>query len=90
VRNTGSPSSQLNVWATYPPILWLLPDKVYLGHISGSASWQPSALLQMGLLTNLVGSLNLGETTVSFTFAPADNTGAWSVDDVYLDPYARR
>jgi hypothetical protein len=44
----------------------------------------------MGLLTNAIGSLTLGETTVSFTFAPADNTGAWSVDDVYLDPYARR
>jgi hypothetical protein len=89
VRNTGSSSSRLNVWATYPPVLGLLPDKVYLGQISGSSSWEPSSYLVMGLLTNTIGSLNLGETTVSLTFAPADKIGNWSVDDVYLDPRCR-
>lgn len=89
VRNTGSSSSRLNVWATYPPVLGLLPDRVYLGYLTGSASWQPSSYLQMGFLTNTIGSLNLGETTVSFTFAPADRAGNWSIDDVYLDPRCR-
>ena len=28
-------------------------------------------------------------TPISFTFAPADGSGDWSIDDVYLDPYAR-
>jgi hypothetical protein len=89
VRNTGSSSSRLNVWATYPPVLGLLPDRVYLGQISGSAAWQPSSYIVMGLLNNTIGSLNLGETTVSLTFAPADSSGKWQIDDVYLDPFCR-
>lgn len=90
VRNTGAASSRLDVWATYPPILGLLPDKVYLGQLTGSSSWEPSSVLNMGLLTNTIGSLNLGETTVSFTFAPADSTGKWQIDDMYLDPWCHK
>jgi hypothetical protein len=89
VRNTGSTSSRLNVWATYPPVLGLLPDVVYLGQLTGSSTWEPSSYVEMGLLNNTIGSLNLGETTISFTFAPADNTGDWQIDDVYLDPFHR-
>ncbi len=89
VRNTGSSSSRLNVWATYTPILGLVPDTVYLGTVSGSASWGPSNPIEMGLLTNLVGSVDLTQTTISFTFAPADRTGDWQIDDVYLDPHCR-
>lgn len=88
VRNTGSSSSRLRVYATYPLLLGL-PYTAYLGEVSGSASWQPSPALEMGLLNNTIGSLTLAESTVSFTFAPADSTGHWSVDDVYLDPCMR-
>ncbi len=89
VRNTGSASSRLNVWATYTPILGLIPDHVYLGQLTGSDSWGPSSKLQMGLLTNLIGSVDLTQTAISFTFAPADRTGDWQIDDVYLDPHCR-
>jgi hypothetical protein len=89
VRNTGSPSSALNVWATYTPILGLIPMRFYLGQVSGSASWAPSSYLVMGLLRNTLGSLNLGESTVSLSFAPADSSGSWQVDDVFLDPFCR-
>jgi hypothetical protein len=89
VRNTGASSSRLNVWATYPPVLGLLPDRVYLGQLSGSSSWEPSSPVVMGLLNNTIGSVNLGETTVSLTFAPADSSGNWSIDDVELDPRCR-
>jgi hypothetical protein len=88
VRNTGSSSSRLNVYATYKLLLGL-PYTISLGPLSGSASWQPSSLLQMGLLNNVVGSLTLSDSTISFTFVPADNTGNWSIDDVYLDPRCR-
>jgi hypothetical protein len=67
----------------------LLPDRVYLGQLSGSSSWQPSSPVVMGLLNNTIGSVNLGETTVSLTFAPADSSGSWSIDDVELDPRCR-
>ncbi len=62
---------------------------MYLGQLSGSGTWQPSSYVEMGLLNNTIGSLNLGETTISFTFAPADRTGNWQIDDVYLDPHCR-
>ena len=88
VRNTGSSSSRLHVYATYRLLLGL-PYTISLGQLSGSASWQPSPVLQMGLLNNLLGSVTLSESTISFTFVPADRTGPWSIDDVYLDPRCR-
>lgn len=88
VKNTGSSSSRLNVYATYRLLLGV-PYTISLGQLSGSGSWEPSSIVQMGLLNNVVGSLTLTESTISFTFAPADNTGHWTIDDVYLDPRCR-
>jgi hypothetical protein len=89
VRNTGSSSSRLNVWATYPLLLGI-PYTAYLGQVStSSSSWQASSPVVMGLLNNTIGSLTLAKSTVSFTFAPADSSGKWQIDDVYLDPYHR-
>jgi hypothetical protein len=89
VRNTGSSTSRLKVYATYPLLLGL-PYKAYLGTVSGSGSWAPSSPVQIGLLNNTLGSLTLAESTISFTFAPADSTGKWQIDDAFLDPYCRR
>lgn len=88
VRNTGSSSSRLNVYATYPLLLGL-PYTAYLGQVSASGSWAPSSPIQIGLLNNTIGSLTLGESTINFTFVPADSSGKWQIDDVYLDPYCR-
>jgi hypothetical protein len=88
VRNTGSSSSRLHVTASYR-ILLGLPVTVDLGEISGTGTWQPSTSLNMGLLSNLAGSLTLSESTISFTFTPADSSGNWQIDDVYLDPFCR-
>jgi hypothetical protein len=41
------------------------------------------------LVDNLLATLSLNRTTIAFRFTPMDSVGAWSVDDVYLDPYAR-
>jgi hypothetical protein len=46
-------------------------------------------VLQIGLLNNVVGSLTMSDSTISFTFVPADKSGNWSIDDVYLDPRCR-
>lgn len=89
VRNTGSASSRLNVYATYRVLLGL-PVRISLGQLSGSSSWEPSTPLQMGLLSNVVGSLTLSESTITFTFVPADNTGKWQIDDMYLDPWCHK
>jgi hypothetical protein len=86
VRNTGSSSSRLNVYVTYPTLLGNVT--MLAGQVSGSSSWAPSPPLSL-TLSNIVGTLSLNESTISFTFAPADDTGNWSIDDVYLDPYCR-
>lgn len=88
VRNTGSATSRLHVTGTYR-ILLGLPLTVDLGYITGSGTWKPSSSLNMGLLSNLAGSLTLSESTISFTFTPADSAGNWQIDNVYLDPFKR-
>jgi hypothetical protein len=87
VRNTGARTSHLLVQAIYPALLGGLSTAT-LGQITATSTWTPSPV--MGLLTsNLLATLSLNSTTIAFRFVPADTTGAWSVDDVYLDPYAR-
>jgi hypothetical protein len=87
VRNTGARSSHLLVQAIYPALLGGLTTTT-LGEVSGSSTWTPSPV--MGLLTsNLLATLSLNSTVIAFRFVPADATGAWSIDDVYLDPYCR-
>jgi hypothetical protein len=86
VRNTGSPSSRLNVYAIYPWLLGTAETKI--GTISGSSTWTPTAADQL-FLNNLLATVTLTQTQVAFRFAPADNTGNWSIDDVYLDPFLR-
>lgn len=91
VRNTGSSTSRLRVYATITPILGLLPilTNADLGYVTGSGTWKPSSVVGIPFLSNLAGTLNLGETKISFKFVPADNTGNWQIDDVYLDPFCR-
>jgi hypothetical protein len=87
-RNTGSASSRLIVYVTYPTLVGLMTT-AKVGTISATSSWQPTPVDSLGL-NNLLATLNLlGKTEVAFRFAPADSTGNWSIDDVYLDPYAR-
>jgi hypothetical protein len=87
-RNTGSPTSRLNVYVTYPTLIGLMTT-VKVGTIGADSSWQPTPVNSLGL-NNLLATLNLlGKTEVAFRFAPADRTGNWSIDDVYLDPFGR-
>ena len=88
VRNMGSTNSRLRVYGTYRLLLGL-PYTISLGELSGSGTWQPSSPLEMGLLNNVLGSATLSQSTISFTFVPADNIGKWQIDNVYLDPFRR-
>ncbi len=88
VRNTGSPSSRLSVYVTYPTLIGLMVT-AKVGDLSGTSSWQPTPVDSLGL-NNLGATLNLlGKTEIAFRFVPADDTGNWSIDDVYLDPFKR-
>ena len=87
VRNAGSSSSPLIVQAVYPGLLGALQTST-LGQITASSKWAPSPTMPL-LVSNLLGTLSLYSTVIAFRFVPADHAGAWSIDDVYLDPYAR-
>jgi hypothetical protein len=84
LRNTGASTSQLKVEALYPGLLGGI-QVAKVGVLRGTASWQPSPVMTLGL-TNLLATLSLNRTTIAFRFTPLDGTGAWRVDDVYLDP----
>jgi hypothetical protein len=86
VRNTGSSASRLNVYATYPILLGMATTRI--GQISATSTWEPTAADSL-FLNNLLATLTLNQTSIAFRFAPADNTGNWSIDDVYLDPYSK-
>jgi hypothetical protein len=86
VRNTGSASSRLTVQAIYPTLLGMATTTI--GHVAGTSTWSPTAADSL-FLNNLLATLSLSRTTIAFRFVPADSTGSWSIDDVYLDPYAR-
>jgi hypothetical protein len=86
VRNTGSASSRLKIQAIYPTLLGT--GTATLGQITGTSAWQPTAADSL-FLNNLLATLTLNQTSIAFRFVPADSTGNWSIDDVYLDPFAR-
>jgi hypothetical protein len=86
VRNTGAPTSRLTVQAIYPTLLGT--GTATLGRITATSTWAPTAANSL-FLNNLLATLSLNQTSIAFRFVPADSTGNWSIDDVYLDPYAR-
>jgi hypothetical protein len=87
VENTGAPSSKLTVQALYPGLLGNTQTAT-VGQLSGSSVWQPSPALTL-LASNLLATLSLDTTQIAFRFVPADGSGAWHIDDVYLDPFGR-
>ena len=54
------------------------------GTVSPTGTWQPSNQLKL-TLTNVTGLLTT--KAVSFNFTPIGFSGAWRIDDVYLDPW---
>jgi hypothetical protein len=86
VRNQGSQWSNLKVEALYRGPLGNV-GLFQLGVITGS-SWTPS--VRMPILASLLSTLPGASTSVAFRFTPMGGNGAWSIDDVYVDPIGRR
>lgn len=59
---------------------------VPIGDVTGFSSWQPTA--PMAIVANLLPLLPGEHTPVAFRFTA--QSGDWSIDDVWVDPYARR
>ena len=85
-RNTGDPASYLRVEATYT-LLGLVRTKT-LSTVRAGSSWAPSQPMSTVLtLSTIVGTLIPSAIKVRIT--PV-GSGNWQVDDLYIDPFARR
>jgi hypothetical protein len=56
-----------------------------VGSMTAGKAWQPSSEVPM-----LGGTLPLLTQWVQFRFTPADASGSWRIDDIYLDPLMHR
>jgi len=80
VANGGSSSSQLRVKVVFRGLLGIL-GILDGGTVRAGGSWQPSPIM--------LATLNapLGTKAAQFVFTPTDSSGAWRIDDLYVDPW---
>jgi hypothetical protein len=83
-RNTGAPDSTLQVSVVFRDTDGHR-QSLAIGTVTGDAAWAPTPVLPV--LVNLLSLL--GDQQAAFRFAPADDRGNWSIDDVYVDPYSK-
>jgi len=84
-RNTGDPSAGLRVEATYK-LLGLVRTKT-VSTVKAGPNWAPSQQVSTVLtLSTIVGTLIPSSIQIKIT--PVG--GEWQVDDLYIDPFARR
>jgi len=86
-RNTGDPTSKLRVTASYR-LLGLLRTQTF-GTVTAGSAWAPTAPQSTVLtLSTIVGTLI--PSAIEIRVTPLDSRGNWQVDDLYIDPFARR
>jgi hypothetical protein len=86
-RNTGNPSAGLRVEATYK-LLGLVRTKT-VSTVAAGTSWAPSQQMSTVLtLSTVVGTLI--PSAIQIRITPVGSGGNWQVDDLYIDPFARR
>jgi len=83
-RNTAGSAARLNVKVLYDGGLGQLLGIADAGTVSGG-QWHPSPAIGM-----LGGTLPLFTQGVRIRLTPANATGSWTVDDVYVDPLMHR
>jgi hypothetical protein len=86
-RNTGNPSAGLRVEATYK-LLGLVRTKT-VSTVTAGASWVPAKEMSTVLtLSTVIGTLI--PSAIQIRITPVGSGGNWQVDDLYIDPFARR
>jgi hypothetical protein len=80
VANGGSSSSRLRVKVVYRGLLGIL-GVLDGGTFSAGSNWNASPIM--------LATLNapLGTKSAQFVFTPADSSGNWRIDDLYVDPW---
>ena len=86
-RNTGDPTSKLRVTATYK-LLGLVRTQTF-GTVTAGSEWTPTASQSTVLtLSTIIGTLI--PSAIEIRVTPLDSKGNWQVDDLFIDPFARR
>jgi hypothetical protein len=86
-RNTGAPTSKLKVTASYR-LLGLLRTQT-VGTVTAGSAWAPTPPQSTVLtLSTIIGTLI--PSAIEIRVTPLDSRGSWQVDDLYIDPFARR
>lgn len=86
-RNSGDPTARLRVEAVYK-LLGLVRTKT-VSSVAAGPAWAPTQQMSTVLtLSTIVGTLI--PSSIQIRIAPLDSKGKWQVDDLYVDPYARR
>jgi hypothetical protein len=86
-RNTGDPAAGLRVEASYP-LLGLIRTKT-ISTVKAGPNWAPSQQLSTVLsLATVVGTVI--PSAIQIRVTPVGSGGQWQIDDLYIDPFARR
>ena len=88
VKATGSQYNSLSVSATIRNSAGTT-QSVYLGQLSSGSygSWTASPLYSYSVQLNMPWMLINGVAEISFTFSSQGSSGAWQIDDVFVDPF---
>jgi hypothetical protein len=87
IRNTGSRLAVLKVDAIYHDVLDTKLKLKTVGFATAGKSWQPS-FVQLLVLGQLAQAGD--ESYVQFRFTPVGANSEFQIDDVFIDPFARR
>ena len=85
-RNAGSAQSTLNVEVLFEDATGAV-QAAPIGAVTAGEAWAPTPPLP--IVVNLLPLLPGERTAVAFRFTP-QGAGAWSIDDVYVDPWRGR
>jgi hypothetical protein len=87
-RNAGSARTSLGVEVLYLNAGGHVMRSQLLGHLRGYSTWAPTNRISLAI--GLTGAGGGAEAAVAFRFTPHGTGGRWQIDDLYVDPYARR
>jgi hypothetical protein len=85
-ENASAPASQLTVYAQWTDPRFGHTFRLPIAYRNGqtNASWAATPALVLGKLLPVGMNVN-----IQLVFQAGANGGAWSIDDVFVDPYAR-
>jgi hypothetical protein len=87
-RNTGSSRTSLKVEVLYLNAGGHVMRSQTLAYLRGYSTWAPTTRISLGI--GLTGSGTGAAAAIAFRFTPRGTGGHWQIDDLYVDPYARR